>query len=173
MGPLRPNLTIFGPSFLQNVLVHMDSVKDFFFWHPFSLFWGSKLAIFKGFLTFPELRAHFQNWGPYGHSNEMIGFMFRQWSMVIKIFRNWGPISRIEGPRGPQFWKSGQPGTPSGKKRLFGGVKPKKNGPNFFYGFVIPIKNTFCKKNGPKRSIQPSAVTQTFYSRLYGVTTTN
>ena len=28
-----------------------------------------------------------------------------------------------------------------------------------FYGFMIPVKNTFCKKNGPKQSIQPSAVT--------------
>ena len=38
------------------------------------------------------------------------------------------------------------------------GEKLKKSQPNFFCGFVIPIKNTFCKKNGKKRSILPPAV---------------
>ena len=33
------------------------------------------------------------------------------------------------------------------------GGKPIKSGPNFFYGFGIHIRNTFCKKIGPKLSI--------------------
>ena len=42
---------------------------------------------------------------------------------------------------------------------FFGGKNPKKKWPNFFYVLMIHIKNTFCKKIGPKRSIQPSVVT--------------
>ena len=34
-------------------------------------------------------------------------------------------------------------------------------------------KFTFCKKFGPNRPIQPSAVVRIFYCRLYGVPTTN
>ena len=60
-----------------------------------------------------------------------------------------------------------------GKIAIWGGNSKKKTGPNFFYGSMMPIQNTFCKKVGLNRSIQPSAVTQTFYTRLYGVTTTN
>ena len=48
------------------------------------------------------------------------------------------------------------------KNAIWGG-KTKKNGPNFFYGFGIHIKNTFCKKNGSKRSFQPSAVVRAIY----------
>ena len=39
--------------------------------------------------------------------------------------------------------------------------------------FVIPIKNIFCKKNGPKRPFVASAVVRPFYPSLYGVTATN
>ena len=53
------------------------------------------------------------------------------------------------------------------------GGKTHKKWPNFFYGSVRHIKNTFCKKNGPKRSIQSSAVANIIYSRLYGVATAN
>ena len=56
-------------------------------------------------------------------------------------------------PAQPDFWKSGQPGTPYGKKQLFQRVKPKNSCPTFFCGFGIHIKNTFCKKIGPKQSI--------------------
>ena len=48
-----------------------------------------------------------------------------------------------------------------------------KSGPNFFYGPGIHRKNTFCKKIGPKRPIQPSAVANIIYIRLYGVATAN
>ena len=48
-------------------------------------------------------------------------------------------------------WQAGLRGL--GKIACFGGVKPKKFGPNFFWGSIIPIKNTFCKKNGPKSPI--------------------
>ena len=52
-------------------------------------------------------------------------------------------------------------------------VKPPKKQPKKIYGFLIHIKNTFCKKIGQKRSIQPSAVANIIYIRLYGVATTN
>ena len=38
---------------------------------------------------------------------------------------------------------------------------------------VIPIKNIFCKKNGPKRSFVASAVVRPIYIRLYGATAAN
>ena len=60
-GPTEAKFDQFGPRFLQKVGFHMDSGKGFFFRGSNSLFWASKLAIFKGFVTFPELRAVFQN----------------------------------------------------------------------------------------------------------------
>ena len=38
---------------------------------------------------------------------------------------------------------------------------------------VIPTKNIFCKKNGPKRSFVTSAVVRPIYIRLYGATAAN
>ena len=38
---------------------------------------------------------------------------------------------------------------------------------------VIPIKNIFCKKIGPKRSFVASAVVRPIYIRLYGATAAN
>ena len=55
----------------------------------------------------------------------------------------------------------------------FWGVKPQKSQPNFFCGSGMHIKNTFCKKNGSKRSLEPSAVVNIIYIRLYGVATAN
>ena len=52
-------------------------------------------------------------------------------------------------------------------------VKPPKKQPKKIYGFLIHIKNTFSKKNCQKRSIQPSAVANIIYIRLYGVATAN
>ena len=53
------------------------------------------------------------------------------------------------------------------------GEKTHKKWPHFFGGFLRHIKNTFCKKNGPKLSIQPSAVANIICCRLYGVATAN
>ena len=44
-------------------------------------------------------------------------------------------------------------GPRGGKKTVSEGVKPVKTLPNFFCGSGIYIKNTFCKKIGPKQSI--------------------
>ena len=82
MGPQRPNLTNLDPVFLQKVGVNMDSGNDFFLRASHSLFWASKLAIFLGFVTFPELRAVS---GIEGCSNEIVVFTLIQWSMLIKI----------------------------------------------------------------------------------------
>jgi len=60
-----------------------------------------------------------------------------------------------------------------GEQNLFKGEKPPKTLPKNFYGFLIHIKNTFCKKIGSKRHFQASAVVGTIYRRLYGVTAAN
>ena len=76
----------------------------------------------------------------------------------------------------PQFWHlhlNSDITPPAGKNISFGEVKLKKGCPNFFCGFGIHIKNTFCKKIVPKRPFQPSAVVRAIYSNLYGVATTN
>ena len=69
----------------------------------------------------------------------------------------------------PPFWK-----TPLIFDKPFPGPKKvtdmtQKKKPSF----VIPIKNIFCKKNGPKRLFVASAVVRPFYPSLYGVTATN
>ena len=62
---------------------------------------------------------------------------------------------------------------PLREKTALSGGKTKKKLRNFFCGFGIHIKNTFCKIIGPKRPFQPSAVVRAIYSNLYGVATTN
>ena len=89
------------------------------------------------------------------------------WSllMILLQFPHCTPILTFA----PPFWHL----TPSWKKRLFWRSKIKKKSPKFFCGSGIHIRNTFCKKNGPKRPFQPSAVVRAIYRSLYGVATTN
>ena len=75
-------------------------------------------------------------------------------------------------PHHPQFWKNSSRTQGLGEKAFFRGKKTK-NLPIFFYGFLIHVKNTFCKKNGSNRHFQASAVAGTIYRRLYGVTAAN
>ena len=60
-------------------------------------------------------------------------------------------------------WTSGPidrtPGLPGSDKKIL--------------ALVIPTKNIFCKKNGPKRSFVASAVVRPIYIRLYGATAAN
>ena len=49
------------------------------------------------------------------------------------------------------------------KKTVSEGVKHTESLPRNFCGLVIHIKITFCKKNGSKRSLQPSAVFRPIY----------
>ena len=78
------------------------------------------------------------------------------------------PVPKIEGPA-PQFWEK----APPLKNGQFRGQKHLENVPTFFYSFITYTKFTFCKKFGPNRPIQTSAVVRIFYCRLYGVPTTN
>ena len=78
------------------------------------------------------------------------------------------PFPKIEGPA-PQFWEK----APPLKNGQFRGQKHLAHAPNFFHSFIIYTKFTFCKKIGPNRPIQTSAVVRIFYCRLYGVPTTN
>ena len=78
------------------------------------------------------------------------------------------PISKIEGPA-PQFWKKALPL----KNDQFRGQEHLENAPKFFCTTRTYIKFTFCKKIGPNRPIQPSAVVRIFHCRSYGVPTTN
>ena len=73
---------------------------------------------------------------------------------------------KIEGPA-PQFWEK----APPLKNGQFRGQKHLENVPTFFYSFITYTKFTFCKKFGPNRPIQTSAVVRIFYCRLYGVPT--
>ena len=59
------------------------------------------------------------------------------------------------------------------KKTLPGPTKVTDMTPKKKPSFVIPIKNIFCKKNGPKRLFVASAVVRPFYPSPYGVTATN
>ena len=96
--------------------------------------------------------------GRYTHLGPM-------WFPNAADFQNWG-YTLNSGNLASQA-------PPANKNVSFGGVKHKKVDQTIFFVKCIHIKNTFCKKNGQKRSIQPSAVTQTIYIRLYGVATTN
>ena len=78
------------------------------------------------------------------------------------------PFPKIEGPA-PQFWEK----APPLKNGQFRGQKHLAHAPNFFHSFIIYTKFTLCKKIGPNRPIQTSAVVRIFYCRLYGVATTN
>ena len=71
-------------------------------------------------------------------------------------------------PAAPPPWKTGPPL----KKTALSGGKTKSC-PHFFCGFGIHIKNTFCKKIGSKRPLEPTAVVRAIYTRLYGVATAN
>ena len=73
-------------------------------------------------------------------------------------------------PHHPQFWKNSQG---LGEKAVCKDKKKPKTLAKIFYGFLIHIKNTFCKKIGSKRHFQASAVVGTIYRRLYGVTAAN
>ena len=132
--------------------------------HPASVFTVHSVTmshINEGHQLKTSSSAVFQNWGLALNSGKVVSRVPPSKTNVISSHCSFPGLRA-----GPQFRKSGQPGTPSEKKLPFGGEKPKKTGRTFFCGFMIPIKNTFCKKIGPKRSIQPSAVTQTFYIRL-------
>ena len=78
------------------------------------------------------------------------------------------PFPKIEGPA-PQFWEK----APPLKNGQFRGQKHLAHAPKFFHSFITYTKFTFCKKIGPNRPIQTSAVVRIFYCRLYGVPTTN
>ena len=54
-----------------------------------------------------------------------------------------------------------------GKISCFGGVKPKRIGPNFFWGSIIPIKNTFCEKPDQNRPFLLLAVAEAICNPLY------
>ena len=69
-------------------------------------------------------------------------------------------------PHNPQFWKNSSWTQGLGKRTFFEGEKNPKTLPKFVYGFLIHIKNTFCKKIGSKRHFQASAVVGTIYRRL-------
>ena len=72
-------------------------------------------------------------------------------------------FSKIEGR--PSFLEIWPASHLVQKKCPFEGVKPQKNQPTFFGSFLTHIKNTFCKKNGPKRPFQLSAVANIIYRR--------
>ena len=184
MGPHRPNLTILKPLFfLQKAPVNMDSGKAFFLGHQFWFLSRQNWPFLSAFLTFPEMRGGFPKLrGGEGiviirvrlhilqvSGNEGRPSILEKWSTKIPdqrqmlflydaVFQKWGaPL--IFGNL------ASQPPLPK-KKRLFEGVKPKKNQPNFFCGFLIHIKNTFFKKIGSTRHFQASAVVGTIYRRL-------
>ena len=77
-------------------------------------------------------------------------------------------LSQNCGP-GPHFWET----APPLKNGQFRGQKNQENSPNFFHSSQTYTKFTFCKKFGPNRPIQPSAVVRIFHCRSYGVPTTN
>ena len=52
-------------------------------------------------------------------------------------------------------------------------LKLKTGNQTFPCAFSIDVKNTFCKKNGPKQPLLASAVTNIIYRLLYGVAATN
>ena len=62
---------------------------------------------------------------------------------------------------------------PLKKRRFLGGKIQKKIAPHKKFVAPMHIKNTFCKKIGPNRPLEPSAVANIIYTRLYGVATTN
>ena len=59
------------------------------------------------------------------------------------------------------------------EKIPFWGGKRSKIVPNFLYGLVTYITGIFQKNNSRNWSVLPSAVPKRFYTRLYGVATTN
>ena len=70
---------------------------------------------------------------------------------------------------GPHFWETAPP-LKNGQIR---GQKHLEQPPKFFCSSLTYTKFTFCKKIGPNRPIQPSAVVRIFHCRSYGVPTTN
>ena len=77
-------------------------------------------------------------------------------------------LSQNCGP-GPHFWETAPP-LKNGQIR---GQKHLEQPPKFFCSSLTYTKFTFCKKIGPNRPIQPSAVVRIFHCRSYGVPTTN
>ena len=82
-----------------------------------------------------------------------------------EVFKKWGLILNS--------WKPPKKHHGSSLSSIIWGEKTHKKWPHFFCGFLRHIKNTFCKKIGPKQSIQPSAVANIICCRLYGVATAN
>ena len=119
--------------------------------------------------AFIDSGGFFQNWGPRpsilenwlaAHHDHGARCNAESISKA-SLFQNWGS--------GPQFWKT----TTFLKNGQLRGQKHLENAPNFFYSLPTYTKFTFCKKIGPNRLIQPSAVVRIFHCRLYGVATTN
>ena len=119
--------------------------------------------------AFIDSGGFFQNWGPRpsilenwlaAHHDHGARCNAESISKA-SLFQNWGS--------GPQFWKT----TTFLKNGQLRGQKHLENAPNFVYSLPTYTKFTFCKKIGPNRLIQPSAVVRIFHCRLYGVATTN
>ena len=119
--------------------------------------------------AFIDSGGFFQNWGPRpsilenwlaAHHDHGARCNAESISKA-SLFQNWGS--------GPQFWKT----TTFLKNGQLRGQKHLENAPIFFYSLPLYTKFTFCKKIGPNRLIQPSAVVRIFHCRLYGVATTN
>ena len=153
----------------------------------FQLFWGTGRPFFGGFVTFPGIRLYFSR-NPvvpllnlinnFGCTAGKTGFLeiwparlYFSRNPVVPLVNHINHFSYTVDTTGfLEIWPARDP---LRKKQLFQGVKPKKGCPHFFGGFGIHIKNTFCKKIGPKRPFQPSAVVRVIYTNLYGVATTN
>ena len=156
-------------------------------------FWGAGEAFFQTLVTFQKLRIEDWGWGLRIVCSDWVFYkgkwVFKKWGLIL-IFWNLLLdlkcvlnllISWLQANTGdfremrinPQFLKTPRK-APWVKLIIhYLGGKSHKKWPKFFYGLGIHRKNTFCKKIGPKRPIQPSAVANIIYIRLYGVATAN
>ena len=123
-------------------------------------YWVQDLSLKGG--PFPELRVQPLIFGKLTGSAPRSEEGARE-KALVKL-----PFPKIEGPA-PQFWEK----APPLKNGQFRGQKHLENVPTIFHSFITYTKFTFCKKFGPIRPIQTSAVVRIFYCRLYGVPTTN
>ena len=114
------------------------------------------------------------------------GGFFQNWGASPSILENWLAVHHDHGSRcnaesinkasffqnwgaSPSILENGQ----FPKKWPIKGAKTSGKCTKFFYSLPTYTKFTFCKKIGPNRPIQPSAVVRIFHCRLYGVATTN